>query len=186
MIQTNWYVITGAPSSGKTTLINQLAEAGYQTVPEIARKYINGLLAHDYTLDELRQNNWKLQRGILALVLKRERCLQPHQLIFFDRGTPDSLGYFRYYQLNADQVSRSCQRTRYKKLFYCHQLPLEYDSVRVEDNLSAKKIGEHIYAAYRQLGYELIELPAISVQQRMDIIISHIEADLKASTSLSP
>jgi predicted ATPase len=174
MIQTNWYVITGAPSSGKTTLINHLAKAGYQTAPEVAREYINGLLASNHTLDELRQNNWKLQRGILALVLKRERRLPPDELIFFDRGTPDSLGYFSYYQLKSDQIIPSCQRTQYKKLFFCHQLPLEYDSVRVEDSISAQQIGQHIYEAYKRLGYELVELPAVPVQERLDIIFSHI------------
>jgi predicted ATPase len=175
MIETNWYVITGAPSSGKTTLINHLATSGYTIAPEIARDYINRLLESNLTLDDIRQNTLKLQRAILAIALKRERHLKAEQLIFFDRGTPDSLGYFRYYQINADHVIHTCQRIRYKKLFYCHQLPLEYDSVRVEDSLSAKKIGELIYAAYDHLGYELIELPAVPVEQRLEIIYSHIE-----------
>ena len=39
-VQTNWHVITGAPSSGKTTLIDQLADKGFQTVPEGARQYL--------------------------------------------------------------------------------------------------------------------------------------------------
>ncbi|WP_298624564.1 ATP-binding protein [uncultured Legionella sp.] len=177
MIQTNWYVITGAPSSGKTTLINQLASAGYTIAPEVARDYINDLLAANYTLEDISHDNRQLQRGILAVALKRERRLQTNQLIFFDRGTPDSLGYFRYYQLNEEHVVQACQRLRYKKLFYCHQLPMEYDSVRVEDSLSARTIGELIYEAYNKLGYELIELPAVPVQQRIEIILSHLDND---------
>jgi ABC-type molybdenum transport system ATPase subunit/photorepair protein PhrA len=35
-VQTNWHVITGALCSGKTTLIDQLTEMGFQTVPENA------------------------------------------------------------------------------------------------------------------------------------------------------
>ena len=34
-VQTNWHVITGAPCSGKTTLIDQLADKGFHTVPEV-------------------------------------------------------------------------------------------------------------------------------------------------------
>jgi predicted ATPase len=38
-VQTNWHVITGASSSGKTTLIDLLADRGFQTVPEAGRQY---------------------------------------------------------------------------------------------------------------------------------------------------
>ncbi|CEG55877.1 AAA family ATPase [Legionella fallonii] len=177
-MQTNWYVITGAPSSGKTTLINHLAAAGYTIAPEVAREYIEKLLANNYTLDDLHHYNHQLQRGILANVLKRERRLQRNQLIFFDRGATDSLGYFHYYHLNTTQIMNAFQHAQYKKIFYCHQLPIVYDAVRVEDQLSAKRIGELIFEAYATLGYQLIELPAIPVEQRIKIIIEHIEADL--------
>lgn len=39
-VQTNWYVLTGAASSGKSTMIEQLAGLGFQTVAESARLYI--------------------------------------------------------------------------------------------------------------------------------------------------
>lgn len=174
MIETNWCVITGGPSSGKTTLINHLDALGYQTAPEVARELINRLLNNQYSLEEIRQNTLSLQRAILATALKRERRLQKNALIFFDRGTPDSLGYFRYYQINADKIAPVCKKNRYKKLFYCHPLPLEHDMVRVEDNVSAPIIGTFIYEAYQSLGYELIELPAVSIAQRLAIIGAHI------------
>ena len=181
MIQTNWYVITGAPSSGKTTLINQLAAAGYSIAPEIAREYIKQFLSANHTLNDIRHDTRQLQRGILAIALKRERHLKKDQLIFFDRGTTDSLGYFNYYNLEVPHITAACRHKRYKKIFYCHQLPLEYDSVRIEDNLSAKKIGELIYKNYLQLDYQLIELPAVSIEERMNIILTHIESDRKRS-----
>lgn len=172
MIQTNWCVITGGPSSGKTTLIEELSAREYLTVPEVAREYIKQLLAENHTLEDIRHDTRNLQRGILAIALKRERTLQPEQLTFFDRGTPDSLGYFSYYNLDSDHVRHSCEHMRYKKIFYCHQLPVEYDSIRVEDQASAKKIGECIYSAYQNLGYDLIELPAVPVAERIHLILN--------------
>jgi hypothetical protein len=38
-VQTNWHVITGAPSSARSTLIDQLAGKGPRTISEIARHY---------------------------------------------------------------------------------------------------------------------------------------------------
>jgi hypothetical protein len=44
-VQTNWHVRTGAVSSGITTLIDQLADRGFQTVPEATRLYIEEEMA---------------------------------------------------------------------------------------------------------------------------------------------
>jgi predicted ATPase len=39
----------------------------------------------------------------------------------------------------------------------------------------AQQIGEHIYKAYQELGYSLIEIPAVCVEERMEMIMGHIE-----------
>ena len=175
MIQTNWCVITGAPSSGKTTLINQLAQQGFLIAPEIARDYIEKFLANNHSLEDIQQNTRNLQGGILDIALEREKHLKADQLMFFDRGTADSIGYFNYYHLEVSNAIQTCNRNRYKKIFYCHQLPVVHDQIRIEDNFAAQEIGRLIYQAYKELGYQLIELPAISVEQRLKILLTHIE-----------
>lgn len=178
MIETNWYVITGAPSSGKTTLINLLSQMGFRTAPEVARNYIRHLLlSHHKTLDDIRNDIEVFQRQILAIMLERERQLPHDQEIFFDRGTPDSTAYFRYHHLDSQHVVKTSAHHRYKKIFYCHGLPVVNDDIRREDEETAKALGKLIYEAYIELGYPIIELPAFSVEERMQIIMSHIEAD---------
>lgn len=174
MIETNWFVITGGPSSGKTTLINYLEKQGYQIASEVARTYIKTLLGQNMSLDEIYHNIAALQRGILASALKRERRLNPEQLIFFDRGTIDTLGYLHHYQIESPQVRASCKKKRYKKIFYCHPLPLISDDVRIEDNQAAEHISAHIYQTYHAAGYELIELPVLPIKLRAQIVLQHI------------
>ena len=41
MSNSSWYVITGGPSTGKTTLLEELAKRGYKTIPEVARVVID-------------------------------------------------------------------------------------------------------------------------------------------------
>jgi predicted ATPase len=175
MIETNWYVITGGPSSGKTTLIDHLAQQGFYIAPEIAREHIERFLANNHTFEDLRHETKRLQRDILAAALKRERKLPPTQEIFFDRGTTDSVGYFHYYGMETHQIIPACQYHHYKKIFYCHPLTLIYDEVRIEDTAAARKISDLIYNAYKNMGYQLIELPPISVEERVRIILSHLE-----------
>ena len=51
MKNTQWYVITGPPCSGKTTLIDKLEALGYPVVHEVARWVIEGNIKDDMTAD---------------------------------------------------------------------------------------------------------------------------------------
>jgi len=55
-IKTNWYVLTGGPSSGKTTSVNLLAAKGYKTTIEHARHYLDTERIHGRTVKEVRKN----------------------------------------------------------------------------------------------------------------------------------
>lgn len=172
MIKTQWCVITGAPSSGKTTLINQLAKQGYKISPEVARDCINQeLITHQHNFAEIDQLN--LQHTIANVMIEREHVLPPNEIIFFDRGLPDSLAYYRFHHIDTTSLLKACESIRYAKVFFCHGLPIVKDLIRVEDESDAKKIGEYIHEAYTDLGYELIELPAVSVEDRLKIILAH-------------
>ena len=67
LIQTNWWVITGGPSTGKTALLEELAKRGYQTKPEAARVYIDDEISHGMTIDQIRINESKFQEVLLYM-----------------------------------------------------------------------------------------------------------------------
>ncbi|PZR03085.1 MAG: hypothetical protein DI539_26790, partial [Flavobacterium psychrophilum] len=53
-IKTNWYVITGGPCTGKTTVVELLAKRGYVTIAEQARHYIDTQKVEGRTVEEIR------------------------------------------------------------------------------------------------------------------------------------
>lgn len=171
---TRWQVVTGPPCSGKTTVINALAAHGYTTAEEVARARIKQLLAADLSLDKIRQDGLTLQRDILASKLERESALDVEQLIFFDRGVPDSIAYYRYYGLDPSEVIEKAALKRYQHIFYLEGLPLEHDDVRHESDEAAAQIGELIYQAYGDLGYSVTRVPAVSVAQRVGFILQNV------------
>src|SRR3989338_9738781 len=92
-MNTNWYVIAGPPSSGKTTLIHYLASLGYAVLPETARMVIDRELKEGKTLQEIRSNTEALQRTILAERLLLETHAIVDQLTFLDTAIPCAAAY---------------------------------------------------------------------------------------------
>ena len=87
-VQTNWHVITGASSCGKTTLIKLLAENGFQTVPESARRYMEREIARGRTIDEIHADGAALQCSIEEMQLNVEGRLRASHITFLDGAVP--------------------------------------------------------------------------------------------------
>jgi len=174
VIETAWQVITGAPSSGKTTLIKALEILGHAAEHEVARDVIASMLACQCSMEDIHRDIMGLQRKILALKLKREHGKKRQDTIFFDRGTPDSIAYFSFYNLNPEVAIRASSYHRYKRVFFCEPLPFVSDHIRTENAETALHLSELIYDAYCHLGYELIPLPDVSVEERLAIIIKYL------------
>ena len=96
---TNWYVITGGTSSGKTTTVNLLNDRGYKTTIEHARHYLDTQRADGKTVKEVRDHQTQFQRGVLNMQIEQEGSLSPDEVVFLDRAMPDALAYYRFLDL---------------------------------------------------------------------------------------
>jgi predicted ATPase len=171
---TNWVVVTGPPSSGKTTLIQGLQARGLTICPESAREIIQYSLSAGFIAKCLRHDKLKLQRQILSVSLKREHQLDCAERIFFDRGTPDSIAYFKLYGFDLQPAIRASMFRRYQHVIYCEGLPIVRDGLRQESDVEAKKIGELLLEAYRMLGYRPICLPVLPPEERLAFLLQSL------------
>ena len=88
-IATNWHVITGAPCSGKTTVIHELEHRGYSVIHEVAQAYIEAKLATGLSLARIRSDAPAFERRILEEKVAIERKLGTRDTIFFG-SNPES------------------------------------------------------------------------------------------------
>jgi hypothetical protein len=123
-VQTNWHVVTGAPSSGKSTLIDQVAGKGFRTISEIARHYFERELAKGRTIDDIHADPARLQRGIQAMQLAFERGLQPLADVFLDGALPGSMAWYRAFGLDPNEVLAQCFHHRYASESCWSRFPL--------------------------------------------------------------
>ena len=177
MTATHWYVITGAPSSGKTTLLRELEKAGYRVVHEVARAIIQSELARGRTLKEIRADKRFFENGILEAKIAIEATLAKHDVIFFDRGIPDSIAYFQVSGLDPATAKAKSPSDHYRKIFLLDQLPYERDHVRIEESGTAAELDSALERSYRELGYVVQRIGAMPVRDRLRIILDALGND---------
>lgn len=172
----SWYVITGTLSSGKTTVIRKLAELGFRTVPELARVYIDAELAKGNTVENIRKNELNFQRRVLQMKVEMEKYLPKDEIIFFDRGIPDSVAYYKLCGLCDDRfLDSAVLNSSYAKVFLLDMVEYKKDYSRVETDEERREIQYLLEDAYIQRGFEVVKVPVMkTIDERVDSILNYI------------
>lgn len=173
-VQTNWHVITGAPSCGKTTLVDLLAERGFQIVPESARQYMEGEIARGRTIDEIHADAAALQRGVIDVQLEIERGLRVDDLLFLDGAVPGSLAWYRVFGLDPNEILLECFHHRYASVFILDCLPLHLDGLRFKDDAHTGFLDEWHTRDYRALGYRVVRVPVLPPEERLAFVLERL------------
>lgn len=171
-----FFVLTGGPGSGKTTLIEALRTAGFATAPEAGRGIIRDQMAiggpalpwNDPALFAELMLSWELRSYHAALEQKGP--------VFFDRGVPDTLGYLRLTGLPVPaHVRNAAERFRYaRRVFIAPPWPeiSGQDNERKQTFDEAERTYHSVAGVYTELGYELVPLPLAPVETRLRFVLA--------------
>jgi predicted ATPase len=170
-----FFVITGGPGAGKTTLIDALASAGFATLPEAGRAIIRDQVAIGGAALP-----WKDPALYAELMLSwdlRSRWSAPSEPgpVFFDRGIVDLIGYLRLSRISVPaHFFAAAEAFRYhQRVFIAPPWPeiFTQDSERKQSLEEARLTCDAVTAAYEELGYELVRLPLAPVGERLDFVM---------------
>lgn len=172
-----FFVLTGGPGSGKTTLIQNLAAAGFATSVEAGRGIIRDQVAisgtalpwHDRALFAELMLAWEMRSHAIAS--------ETPGPVFFDRGVADVIGYLKLVGLPVPtHVERAAQEFRYnRKVFVLPHWPeiFAQDNERKQDEDEARRTHASMVKTYTACGYDPVEVPKVSVEQRLAFILEN-------------
>lgn len=174
-IITNWNVITGGPCTGKTTVVNLLAQRGYKTTIEHARHYIDTQKIQGRTVEEIRENKKEFQLSVLNMQIAEEARLDVHEQVFLDRALPDAMAYYQFLGLEYDDLlMEQCHKYQYHRVFILDRLPLTNDYARLEDEAGQKRIHQLIISVYESLHFPVVHVPVLAPEERVEFILKNV------------
>ena len=165
------------PGSGKTTVLLELQQRGYNFATEVARQIIQEQVQQGGALpwsDRERYTRIMLERSIASYL----NHMPASAITFADRGIPDTLCYARLIGSPQVQAIRAaCQQYRYARRVFLAPVWAEIyrtDSERKQDLDEAIRTADLMGEVYRECGYEVIELPKTSPQERAEFILQQL------------
>jgi predicted ATPase len=186
----HYFIITGGPGAGKSTLIDALRDAGFRTGEEAGRRIIKDQVAIGG-----RALPW-IDPALFAEIMLSEDIRAHHEhlaapgSVFFDRGVPDVIGYLRLVGLAVPpHMMKATALCRYnRRVFVCPPWPeiFRQDRERKQTIAEAERTYASLVGTYTELGYELVEVPKRPVNERVRFVLERRQASPATTRSRLP
>ncbi len=164
-------MITGAPGTGKTTLIKRLEQEGYPVFHDVARMMIES--GWEPPIWQKKQTT-DFGRAVLENRIAQYITASSSSKCFFDRGIPDSLIFSFFMGKKPDpNLIDAIRQYRYHTLVFIAppwQAIYLPDAVRKESFSEIVELDKITRKVYQEAGYQCIDLPETSTGLRVDFI----------------
>lgn len=175
-------MITGGPSTGKTSVIQELENRGYYCIPELVRsltaaekgeKHMGSIITNPIlSVKDPVAFNTKLLEGRIAQY--ESVANTDEKIVFFDRGIPDVHSYMNCFGQQFDEAfERPVHSFRYDTIFLMPPWSEIYatDAERFESYEASERIFTFLKKTYQNFGYEITLIPKGGVKERTDFIL---------------
>ena len=164
------YVLSGAPCTGKTTIIAELKKRGYSILKEGTEEIRKQFPENS---QEFNHNLFEFRRKQIEEAHKQSRTF------FSDRSIIDNIAFSKIYDIPIPkEFIKHSKKTNYAGVFIMERLEF-YESTKTREFQREKQDLMHktLINTYEQLNYTPILVPPKSVKERTDFILSSLDSN---------
>ncbi len=177
MFITKKHIITGAPGTGKSTLLQELHKQGYSVIQEVSREVI---IAQQ--LQEGTAFPWENTVEYAAIVFTeiKKRLQQHSNALFIDRSVVDLIAYLQFYgyHVSKDLLNFPFHDYFHSTVFVAPSWEEIYttDPQRPQQYQELEGLEEMLIQTYQKLGFTCVYLPKSHLVQRAQFVIQQINS----------
>ena len=171
---TSWVLVTGAPGSGKTTIVTCMAAAGWRAIEDPGRAEFEHQLKNGIPPNIVRRDYRRFQHLVLKRALSIVDLIPDNEQVLLDYGVAESLAFMKVAGIPWDDVIvQEAARLHFRQVFLLDIVPLPLnadDKIRNESELSRNLLRNLFQEIYQVLGHNPIRVPLMGVKERFDFI----------------
>ncbi|MEQ9144625.1 MAG: AAA family ATPase [Parvibaculaceae bacterium] len=176
------FLLSGCSGGGKSTLLSVLAGRGYLTFEEPGRRIVREALANGEDTLPWENPEAFATRAIELSVAAFDAAAGEEGLVFYDRSFIDAVSYLEHSCGHVDAMHQALiEERRFERTVFLAPPWAEIfvnDAERQGAFDQAVKEFHRLERAFSEFGYEPVLLPRVSVEERIDFLLTHIGAPL--------
>ena len=176
MTKSNFYVITGGPGGGKTSVLECLASKGYSYIPETARQIIKERLLQGLTprpdpksfAEQIFTKDWAnfISNFELSSVLFFDRSFVDSACLLFDVDT-DAYNKIKITHLNNRYHNTVFIIPPWEEIY-------RTDTERDQSFEQSIEVYQRLEDWYREHDYNIVALPKDTIENRVGFILDQV------------
>tara|TARA_R100000365_G_C2740148_1_gene68871 strand:- start:1259 stop:1816 length:558 start_codon:yes stop_codon:yes gene_type:complete len=166
-------VLSGCSSGGKSTLLAELGRRGFAIVPEPGRRIVEEKLRGDGSALPWVDLKAFANRALSLAANDRHDVPEEAGWVFFDRGLVDAAVALQHATGRTAAGVLTAYRRYHERVFLAPPWPeiFETDGERRHSLAEASAEYDRLLKTYRELDYETVILPKVSVEERADFVL---------------